>query len=99
MLRDRVVAEIADDSVRQKPLQEKGLTLKTRTDFCRVHEVSTQQAKTMATEEMHHVQANNKGSKAGTTSMKGSTDNSLKGKQCSFCERSHQKVGNEESLR
>ena len=58
--------------------------LKTCIDLCRVHEVSVQQAKTIAVEEIHRVKAN-KGSKAGTTSTMGRTENSLKGKQCSFC--------------
>ena len=81
MLRDRVVDGIADDSVRQELLQEKGLTLKTYTDFCQVYDVSAQHAKTMAAGENNHLKASNKGSKAGATSMKGRTENSLKGKQ------------------
>ncbi|XP_070182602.1 uncharacterized protein [Littorina saxatilis] len=55
MLRDRIVAGIADDAVRTTLLQEKGLTLKTCIDLCRVQEVSAQQSKSMAAEEIHHL--------------------------------------------
>ena len=75
---DRVVAGIADDSVRQELHQEKekGLTLKTCIDLYRVHEVSAQLAKTMVTEEIHHVRANSKGREAGSASCRSRIENS-----------------------
>ena len=47
ILRDRVVVGVSNETIRQKLLQEPGLTLKKCIDIARVHESSTAHAKAM----------------------------------------------------
>ena len=55
ILRDRVVAGVTNEAVRQKFLQEQALTLRKCIDIARVHETSTVQAKLMGEDQIHKV--------------------------------------------
>ena len=65
ILRDRVVAGVSNETVRQKLLQETGLTLKKCIDISRVHETSTAQAKAMGEEQIHKLHSRAGGKRHG----------------------------------
>ena len=96
MLRDREVAGIYDHIVRRKLPEEKELTLQKRVEMCRVHDVTTRQAKTMGVgEEIYHVKQH--GSHNGT---KRQTDNHFvqtEKRRCVYCCAEHS-TGKERTL-
>ena len=85
ILRDRVVAGVTNETIRQKFLQETGLTLKKCIDIARVHETSTAQAKAMgASEEIHKLHSK---SKRGGMSSQGRQ--TVSRNSCKFCGYKH----------
>ena len=103
MLRDQLVFGLADDDVRQKLLQQKGLDLARCIELCRVHEALAVHARCMAAAaEIHQVakkgrrpghgqstSSKSTSSKSTTTSSKG--DRPDKAKDCKYCGKSHRK--------
>ncbi|KAK7105846.1 hypothetical protein V1264_017174 [Littorina saxatilis] len=105
MLRDQVVIGLSDDTVREKLLQESGLTLKKCIEICRVSEAAAQQAKSMAGDEaLHRVgvhvrkKTNSQKDKGATPKSKhdrhdgrgmGERDSGVKA--CVYCGKSHKK--------
>ena len=65
MIRDRIVVGIANDVVRAKLLEVKGITLDKCIEICRAHEKATEQAQSMTTsdEKIHKIKKHNHKSK------------------------------------
>ena len=95
ILRDRVVAGVTNDTIRQKFLQENGLSLKKCIDIARVHETSTAQAKAMGEEQIHKLHTKTGKKPAAGGGPPGGMSGKHKGRQtvsrnsCKFCGYKH----------
>ena len=85
ILRDRVVAGVTNETIRQKFLQEDNLTLKKCCDIARVHETSTAQAKAMGEEQIHKIHSK----KGGMTGKRGKNSKTVSTISCKFCGYKH----------
>ena len=95
ILRDSVVAGVTNDTIRQKFLQENGLSLKKCIDIARVHETSTAQAKAMGEEQIHKLHTKTGKRPAAGGGPPGGMSGKHKGRQtvsrnsCKFCGYKH----------